>query len=585
MARQVELFRFRPLLLLLLAICSVALAQRQAPITWSPMRAFPMTLPTGSYHVGRFDGKGDTLVETLFHNHCAVVRISSNDGQTWSPWHYEDTTEAVSEGYAFTAFFSWGITSIVQGAHNFIAMSTADLGLTWTSHQLNDLTYIHQIRNDTMLVKYGHSFYLTTDSTYTFSQPYTLFPTGTMVLGVFTGSYIINFDIYNLQPDNSIRYYFTRTAIDGSGVPDPPTRYNSDVNVTTWAHPWANAEGTIVMLSEDWYPEDDTLNTCDYNVSFDNGATFSPAEHWTPHNSAGARHLVNNQDNLWVGVVHQSYYTDSTTGASFIRFSANKAQSWYPKQLVTTIPYTTQSEPCMIDIRSNRIRIYYASVVWGNFQNTNMIFEGIIRPDTIPPTITDIIPPPNWFYPAHAAQISCRASDNDTLWRVRFGYWNRSGGDTIWTNMTQRDSLYQLGFVAPYNRGVYGYKFETEDYWLHRNAITSNDTGTFTVSYNGAEETPPLPIQPDLRAFPNPVNGMITFTGQLPAHSSNTQLKIYNLTGALVASLPLKPNATGSYRATWDCRNTQGISVASGVYYASIGESSVNRIVKFVVAR
>lgn len=56
-----------------------------------------------------------------------------------------------------------------------------------------------------------------------------------------------------------------------------------------------------------------------------------------------------------------------------------------------------------------------------------------------------------------------------------------------------------------------------------------------------------------------------------------TSVKIYNVTGRLVATLVDQPHSPGKYRVDWVARGQDGASVASGVYYVKlqIGKRSV----------
>ena len=65
--------------------------------------------------------------------------------------------------------------------------------------------------------------------------------------------------------------------------------------------------------------------------------------------------------------------------------------------------------------------------------------------------------------------------------------------------------------------------------------------------------------------FPNPFNPTTSFTLSLP-EASDYAIRIYNVAGQIVKTLDGHAEA-GVHTITWDGRNNQGSSVASGVYF------------------
>jgi hypothetical protein len=66
---------------------------------------------------------------------------------------------------------------------------------------------------------------------------------------------------------------------------------------------------------------------------------------------------------------------------------------------------------------------------------------------------------------------------------------------------------------------------------------------------------------------------------QLSSDAVETSVKVYNVTGRLVATLVESPHAPGRYRTGWSAQDDQGATVAGGVYYVklTIGRRSVTQ--------
>ncbi len=76
------------------------------------------------------------------------------------------------------------------------------------------------------------------------------------------------------------------------------------------------------------------------------------------------------------------------------------------------------------------------------------------------------------------------------------------------------------------------------------------------------------------RNYPNPFNPETWIPYQL-ASEANVVIRIYNVDGQLVRTLNLGEQPAGSYMAQdkaafWDGRNTEGSTVASGVYFYTL---------------
>jgi subtilisin family serine protease len=86
---------------------------------------------------------------------------------------------------------------------------------------------------------------------------------------------------------------------------------------------------------------------------------------------------------------------------------------------------------------------------------------------------------------------------------------------------------------------------------------------------NGETEDPIIPEEFDLvQNYPNPFNSHTNIRFRIPDVGSplRTTLTIFNILGQEVKTLVDDVRDAGSYRVSWNGRNTQGTRVASGVY-------------------
>jgi hypothetical protein len=89
----------------------------------------------------------------------------------------------------------------------------------------------------------------------------------------------------------------------------------------------------------------------------------------------------------------------------------------------------------------------------------------------------------------------------------------------------------------------------------------------------------------EISTYPNPArnfaNIRATFTG--PANNqASAHVKIYDVKGHKVAEMPLSYSGSGVYEAKWNLQNSDGSTVANGVYIAEVkanlaGQSSKQR--------
>ena len=94
------------------------------------------------------------------------------------------------------------------------------------------------------------------------------------------------------------------------------------------------------------------------------------------------------------------------------------------------------------------------------------------------------------------------------------------------------------------------------------------------------EETPSLPSQLKLSAFPNPFNAstLITYNGA----TEDSAISIFDITGRLVRRLEISQES-GS--VVWDARDTKGNNLASGIYFAKYRDRQKQSSIKLLLIK
>jgi hypothetical protein len=84
--------------------------------------------------------------------------------------------------------------------------------------------------------------------------------------------------------------------------------------------------------------------------------------------------------------------------------------------------------------------------------------------------------------------------------------------------------------------------------------------------------------------YPNPFNPTTTILFDLPAYGQ-VEIAVFNTLGQKVTTLVNEVRAPGSYRVTWDGKNSSGLNVSSGVYIYRIQAGTSSRVQKMVLMR
>jgi flagellar hook assembly protein FlgD len=87
-----------------------------------------------------------------------------------------------------------------------------------------------------------------------------------------------------------------------------------------------------------------------------------------------------------------------------------------------------------------------------------------------------------------------------------------------------------------------------------------------------------------LENYPNPFNPATTIRYSMTQPGQVT-LKIYDITGRLVNTLIDAQMPQGIHRISWDGRDANGISVATGVYFYTIETPNMSKTAKMVLIK
>ncbi len=553
--------------------------------------------------------KGDTFAVVCEYNNrfrqaFAKVIVSSNRGRSWTPAHCFIDTNSSHHG-------SRPVLGIITSQGVFVNEynETSDTlrlyystnnGISWQRSQ-NQSGYGFGVRcsqGDTLA---GSNFFnriqtpvWTVDRGETYFPP---FPTDTLDAGDEFSLNAGQMLIAGRSTSNQVKVYykpvssttFQRAIIPHDTYPDLDNaliKHNHDGYGVLAIDASNSVLSSLTIL---------VSHTTDFGRSW---SDFDTISHINMSSLAGGRpSYLGNQGKLFALCWYDRhpYLPESLEGGYMVSsITANNGRSWYfPQDMLIEVD-SAGSELTQIEFRGDSIFYNYMVSVNVNMVNTYgfrsacVRISGCINRDTIVPVINEPMVLPLTISRLQPISLAARFSDNDSVWQTQC-IIRRSGDlDSAIIALTRNntDNLYH-GNWTPSDTGNYQYYYRCEDMWENVSRLPTNAMyQTRVLPVENVDHTVPMVLtEAMLRVFPNPVNGMITFTGQLPAHSSNTQLKIYNLTGALVASLPIKPNAIGSYRASWDCRNAQGSTVASGVYFAQLNTSMKASLVRFSVIK
>lgn len=109
----------------------------------------------------------------------------------------------------------------------------------------------------------------------------------------------------------------------------------------------------------------------------------------------------------------------------------------------------------------------------------------------------------------------------------------------------------------------------------------------FAVRFGGevsAADDGPAGFEPLLRAFPNPFNPQTQLTYTVPKAGA-IRLDIFDVSGRRVRTLVNSRIAAGTHTAAWDGRDTNGATLASGVYFVRLAAPGATRTLRVVLLK
>ncbi len=113
---------------------------------------------------------------------------------------------------------------------------------------------------------------------------------------------------------------------------------------------------------------------------------------------------------------------------------------------------------------------------------------------------------------------------------------------------------------------------------------SGTSSAVFSVS-GGTTDTGDTPRKFELSPnYPNPFNPSTSISFQVPRRV-NVDLRVYDVTGALVRTLLNETKAAGTYVVQWDGRNDQSNAVSSGVYFYRINAGSFSDVRKMTLLK
>ncbi len=623
--------------LLILVFTGNLIAQPRAPITWEPLEMFmqgPADTPQNSPGPFGVYAKGDTICLVFQKNYVthggtlytgALIRISSNDGQTWTPWMFvADTTShsnvlyvtSTSQGIFGSQWWNGGLG---QGG----LFRTTNLGQTWSLPQIfmNGYLYLQDTYHDTIIGN-GSNWSWTSNGGQSYSTFYPIFTNTGDVQYLGLGEPHINATQswafasctgHSNEMQRNVAL-FQRHSYDNLNNGQPLIlTYGIDNFFGDAVARFDDNGNGVFIVQADTNASLDGLGILYRYISHDYGNSWSPRDTVQPIKSVVYCPFtiqLRQSSKLWAVSWEDSSRDSPHNLAPYVAsvrvsISGNRCFNWYPQMEAAVFDSGNPiyGGPILLftSLEGNRIRLFGSASRWNHVDGYYFWrVEGTIHPDTIPPIIDSAVTFPATMHGDSTYTLSLTAFETDTIFdAVAKVYF-------VLKRIGQTDSLqipldrivhgeYSQDFYLRSDNAEYLYYYVAEDMWENRSyypdSARTNPPHFWVGPVIAVKEQAILPQEPYLKAFPNPANGMITFTGRITATHNPIKLHIYNLTGALVATVDVHPTITGNYRTVWDCRNSSGKPVASGVYFAQLkGQTRMsvlpeNKLVRFTILR
>lgn len=169
-------------------------------------------------------------------------------------------------------------------------------------------------------------------------------------------------------------------------------------------------------------------------------------------------------------------------------------------------------------------------------------------------------------------------SSTGTGWDMATVAYDATTGDELWVHrwdgpVSGSDEARDLAVTDAGDIFVTGYGYGED---------SGKDMITLRLDASGVSPVADLPqVATLMRAWPNPFNPRVNFDFELP-RTANIRLTVFDLRGRQIAVLLDDRLESGTHRASWDGRGSDGRAVASGVYLAII-ESELGRSSRKIV--
>jgi hypothetical protein len=181
------------------------------------------------------------------------------------------------------------------------------------------------------------------------------------------------------------------------------------------------------------------------------------------------------------------------------------------------------------------------------------------------------------------------------------GFWHGAAG--LWLGGANPNGVYDLRITPPPVSPTYQFGWDTPAVGDFNGdgyddvAFCAPQSQSGTTNYNGwvhvyagnaqladttveNDDNVMQVVEPELSIFPNPFNPSTTISYSVPT-DAEVSLTIYNARGQLVNTLVSEHKTKGNYQVVWQGRDSNGSSVASGLYFTRLvtgGKSISNKM-------
>ncbi|MCB5270473.1 MAG: T9SS type A sorting domain-containing protein [Candidatus Cloacimonetes bacterium] len=287
---------------------------------------------------------------------------------------------------------------------------------------------------------------------------------------------------------------------------------------------------------------------------------------------------MNSPGHFFLGVYGNSTGTGPQTGM-YLNGSLCEARVW--NRLLTAAEVAANYGVPISPTTNNLVGYWKMDEGQGNIAYDSVAngHNGTIYPTTFVPTWETDGPP---TLPVELSSFTATISTHNNVvltWVTQsetsvMGFYVYRGTDPNLANAQQITALIDATNTS--DQQVYVYtdseinQIGTYYYWLMVADINGSESfhGPIHVTYENTQPgIPNIPVFTELKqVYPNPFNPNTNISYVL-AQPSDVLITIFNMRGQEVRSFDSKNVAAGSQKLTWDGKDQNGTSLASGVYY------------------